>query len=145
MPISFRFGIFCLVIVLGSLGCKSKSSEKGVDIDLDKVIANAPRFPIGHNVRIASTPTTQAAGVASRIGKLAGFTTPSQTGETVIGEAKDDIAFGVEFKNPDALMWLPPELIEFTDRTSDLEISIYGKRWLWRADGTLDRLPIKSN
>jgi hypothetical protein len=125
------------VIVLGGLACKSKSSEN--EIDVDKVIATAPRFPIGHKVRIASTPTTQAAGVAGRTGTLAGFTTPSQTGENIIGEPKDDIAFGVEFKNPDALMWLPPELIEFTGRTSDLDITIYGQRWLWRSNGTLDK------
>src|SRR5688572_14261762 len=105
---SLGFRILCFVILVSSLGCKSRPPEKEI---VDNALANAPRFPIGHTVRIASTPTTQAVRLAGQVGNLTGFTTPSQTGEKVIGEAKDDIAFAVEFKNPDALMLLTPELI----------------------------------
>jgi hypothetical protein len=134
-----RHALAFLCLLSLAIGCEKKSSDSTVDID--KVLANAPRFPVGHKVRIRSTPATQAAGVDGRTGNLAGYTTPSMTGLEVIGEIKDDVAFGVEFKNPHTQLWFAPELLEFLDRTSDLEIQIYGKRWQWRADGSLAKSP----
>lgn len=126
--------------LLGCLACKSKPSED-IKVDIDKVIANAPQFPIGHRVRVIKVPQTESSGIAGRIGSLAGFTTPSQTGVEIIGEADHDTAFNVRFQNPDGNAWLPPEYLEFINRTSALEIDIYGKRWSWRADGALNQRP----
>ena len=78
--------------------------------------------------------------MAHRLGRLKGYTTPSVTGFEIIGEAKDDVAFGVEFETSNVQYWFPPELLEFVGRTSDLEIKIYRHRWLWRTDGSVHKL-----
>jgi RNase P/RNase MRP subunit p29 len=136
-----RFLVFVSsAALLGCLGCKSKPSEDS-KVDIDKVIANAPQFPIGHRVRVIKVPQTESSGIAGRIGNLAGFTTPSRTGIEILGVAEHDIAFNVTFQNPDDSAWLAPEYLEFIGRTSALEIDIYGKRWSWRAEGTLNQRP----
>ena len=134
-------GVLILCAMVTTPGCKSKSSDKSVNIDVDKILASAPRIPIGHKVRIRTTPVTQTAGFSGKVGNLSGFTMPSSTKIEVIGEATHDIAFGVKFKDRDEAYWFPPELLEFIDRTSNLEIDIYGKRWTWRTDGTLEKMP----
>ena len=56
---------------------------------------------------------------SSRVGNIAGFTKPSQSGEKVIGNVKNDLAFSVLFENPDAQLWLAPELLEFVSHTEE--------------------------
>jgi hypothetical protein len=51
----------------------------------------------GDNVRINSTPETEALGVAGRIGQVYGYPTPSVTGVAVIGDAGGDYAINVYF------------------------------------------------
>jgi len=126
-------GIFCLCA-----GCKEKPPE---GLDPKAVLANAPNIPIGHQVRIRSTQTTLDAGLAGALGTLSGFTTPSQTGVAVIGESKDDVAFAVQLTSTGAQSWFAPAVLEFVGRTSSLEIEIYGKRWIWNANGSLIRSP----
>ena len=66
----------------------------------------------GDDVRVRVTPATQAAGVAGRIGSVAGFTIPSHTRIDVIGELRDDFALSVLFENPSAQLWFAMELLE---------------------------------
>ena len=128
-----------LCLLLPGIGCKEKLPH--TKLDVAAISANAPDIPIGHRVRIRSTKTTLTTGLAGRSGTLAGFTRPSHSGAAVIGEAKDDVAFAVQFENPDTQAWFAPELLEFIERTSTLEVEIYGKHWTWSADGSLIRSP----
>lgn len=132
--------IFLFLCLLSpSIGCKEKSPQ--TKLDIDAIVANAPIIPMGHRVRIRGTKITLTAGLAGRSGTLAGFTKPSYSGVAVIGEAKEDVAFAVQFENPDTQAWFAPELLEFIGRTSTLEIEISGKHWTWSADGSLIRSP----
>ena len=127
-------GLILLCAPLMSIGCGDRSSE--IKIDLDELMAKNPQISlVGDNVRIRTMPATQAAGVAGRIGNVAGFTTPSYTGVQVIGEVKDDLAFSVTFRNPDAQLWFAPELLEFVDHAPGLDVQIGKKRLVRRADG----------
>ena len=106
------------------------------DIDLDLLAVKNPHLSLVHdNVRIRATPATEAAGVAGRIGNVAGFTTPSPTSVNVIGEVKDDLAFRVIFENSQVQLWFAPELLEFVDHAPGLEIQIGNTRLIRRADG----------
>ena len=93
----FRYlTLFCLFVVFAA--SERKAEVKGIDLDL--LAAKNPQLSlVGDNVRIRVTPATEVAGVAGRIGNVAGFTIPSQTGGEVIGEIKDDLAFSVIFEN----------------------------------------------
>jgi hypothetical protein len=129
---------FCLLLVF--VGCERKTAVKGIDLDL--LAAKNPQLSlVGDNVRIRVTPTTEAAGVAGRIGNVAGFTTPSETGVEVIGEVKDDLAFSVIFENPHAQLWFARELLEFVDHAPGLEVQIGDTRLIRRADGGWDKVP----
>src|ERR1041385_2509573 len=63
------------------------------------------QFDFGDNVRVRATPATEAAGVAGRVGYVAGFTRPSHTGIEVIGEVRNDLAFAVTLENPQTQLW----------------------------------------
>lgn len=129
--------LFCLLLM--SLGCGDRSSQK--KIGLDPVMpAGAEKFSFGDNVRIRVSSVTQAAGVAGRIGSVAGFTKPSHTKVEVIGEVKNDVAFSAIFENPHAQLWFAPELLEFVDHAPGLDIQIGKKRWVRRADGGWDEI-----
>jgi hypothetical protein len=134
----FRYlTLFCLLVVFA--GCERKPAVKGIDLDL--VAAKNPQLSlVGDNVRIRVTPKTEAAGVAGRIGNIAGFTIPSQTGVEVIGEVKDDLAFSVIFEKPHAQLWFARELLEFVDHAAGLEVQIGDKRLIRRADGGWDEV-----
>ena len=93
------------------------------------------QFDFGDNVRVRTTPATEASGVAGRIGHVAGFTTPSVTGIKVIGEVRNDLAFGVTFENPHAQLWFAPELLEFVDYGAGQDMQIGNKRWVRQPDG----------
>lgn len=90
------------------------------------------QFDFGDKVRVHTT----AAGVAGRIGYVARFTTPSLKGIQVIGEVRNDLAFGVTFENPHAQLWFAPELLEFVDYGAGQDMQIGNKRWVRRADGS---------
>src|ERR1044071_9411990 len=84
-----RFWLFLMIA-----GCERESEKNKWGIDPDLLAAKNPALSLMHdNVRIRVTPATEAAGVAGRIGNVAGFTTPSMTGVKVIGEIKEDLAF----------------------------------------------------
>ena len=89
------------------------------------------------NVRIRATAETERLGYAGRSGVCFGFTTPSVTGVTVIGDVGEDYALNVNFgrDEPDPA-WFAADLVEFIDHAPGTEISIGGKAFVRRADGT---------
>jgi hypothetical protein len=95
----------------------------------------APGF--GDNVRVRSTPLTQSAGYGGLAGVVHGFTTPSVTGVTVIGELVDDFALNVYFADRNEDAWFAPELLEFVDHAPGTEIRLEGvpKTWVRAASG----------
>ena len=130
---------FWLFLVIA--GCERESVKNKWGIDLDLLVAKNPALSLMHdNVRIRVTPATEAAGVAGRIGNVAGFTTPSMTGVEVIGEVKEDLAFSVMFENPQIQLWFAPELLEFVDHAPGQEIEIGKTKLIRRADGGWDKV-----
>jgi hypothetical protein len=98
------------------------------------------QFDFGDYVRVRAAPATEAAGAAGRIGYVAGFTKPSHTGIEVIGEVKNDLAFGVTFENPHTQLWFAPELLEFVDYGAGQDMQIGNKRWVRRSDGSWEEV-----
>ena len=62
--------------------------------------------------RVRSAPETEALGLAGLIGVYVGYTRPSSSGISVVGEAPDDYALAVQFDDPDEVFWFRPELLE---------------------------------
>lgn len=69
----------------------------------------------GDLVRIVSTPETERAGLAGRVGNVAGETQPSVSGVEVIGGTGDDFALDVRFEGSGRSHWLALDLVEFVD------------------------------
>ena len=72
------------------------------------------RAELGDTVRIARTVDTIASGHADREGTCYGFTTPSVTGVTVIGDRGNDDALNVGFED-DTSAWFDASLVVFLD------------------------------
>jgi hypothetical protein len=91
----------------------------------------------GDNVRLLSTPETEALGVAGQIGVVYGETTPSVTGVTVIGQLAGDYALNVHFDGRKDTLWFAPQLLEFIDHGAGAEIRLDGvpKKWTRGAGG----------
>jgi hypothetical protein len=103
----------CLLLFSLAAGaaCGDRPQNKINASDL-KFPQGAEKFAMGEKVYVRATAATQAAGVAGRSGNMAGFTMPSHTQVEVIGEVNQDLAFSVIFRNPDAQLWLAPDLLE---------------------------------
>jgi len=86
----------------------------------------------GDNVRVRSTPETEALGVAGRVGQVFGETTPSVTGVTVVGRPLGDHALNVHFKGRTDTLWFAPELLEFVDHAAGSEMRLDGVPKKWR-------------
>jgi|GEM_PF-1467179 len=82
----------------------------------------------GDNVRIRSTPETEAVRIAGAPGSVSGFTTPSVTNVEVIGTLQDDYALAVSIDTTGETYWLPPELVEFVDHAPGTELWVSGSR-----------------
>ena len=80
----------------------------------------------GDNVRVVSTPETEAAGLAGRSGQVYGETTPSSTGVEVIGDLASDFAINVYFEDLSQGFWLAPQLLEFIDHAPGTEMHLDG-------------------
>ena len=90
-------------------------------------------MPIFDNVRIRSTPVTDAAGYGGAEGVVFGVTTVSVTNVEVIGDAEDDCAINVDFDRTLPSAWFQPSLVEVTGQ-SEARISIGGAEFQ-RPDG----------
>ena len=87
-------------------------------------------MPIGDNVRILSSPVTDAAGLTGLVGCVDGVSAPSMSGVKPISPIEDDCAINVYFESLDADFWLDPKLVvvvsrnaEFDQLLSDFKIS----------------------
>lgn len=99
-----------------------------------------PVFPSeiqpGDEVRIVSTPVTNARGYAGRIGVCWGFTTPSYSGVDVVGEAQSDRALNVRFDDVNEAAWFAYELVEFVSYAEGTVMRIGDKTFRRNADGS---------
>jgi len=93
------------------------------------------------NVRVRSTPATEAIGIAGRLGQIYGETTPSSTGIEVFGEHARDYAISVHFTDPDCDFWIAEELVEFVDHGAGTTMTIGDKTLVRRADGEWEPVP----
>lgn len=74
----------------------------------------------GDLVRIVSTPETERAGIAGRVGRVRGETQPSASGVAVIGRVgvADDFALQVQLDGRSESHWVTLDLVEFIDPRS---------------------------
>jgi hypothetical protein len=89
------------------------------------------QISFGDNVRIISTPVTQAAGLAGLLGNVHGVTTPSVTGVDIIGQTVEDVAFNVSFEDRQEEFWFAADLLEFVDHAPGAEIRLTGISTKW--------------
>jgi hypothetical protein len=88
------------------------------------------RVEVGDIVRILTAPETVAAGYADRTGTCYGFTTPSMSGEDVIGSAVEDDALSIHFDDGSSA-WFTRSLVAFVDVDSGQMMRI-GEKWFVR-------------
>jgi hypothetical protein len=103
----------------------------------------SPEASFGDNVRVRSTPETEALGVAGRIGQVWGQTTPSVTGVALVGRSDSDCAITVHFEGRADILWFAPELLEFVDHAPGTEIRIGGASFTRDAGGNWMEAPRK--
>ena len=106
------------------------------------------RHPIDmfDNVRILSTPETEAVGLAGLVGDVYGVTTPSVTGiAPIIGQMTEDLAYGVHFEERQETIWFAPHLLELVDHGPGGEIRIKGvpKRWVRTESGKWEEIDLE--
>jgi hypothetical protein len=95
-----------------------------------------PEVEFGDEVRIVSTPDTDARAYAGRIGVCKGVTTPSYSGVEVIGEAPNDRALSVRFDDTGEEVWFSADLVEFVSCAEGTVIGIGDKTFRRNADGS---------
>lgn len=82
-------------------------------------------------VRVRRTPETEKLGLAGEIGEIYGFTTPSVTGVTVIGDDGQDFAESVFFEKTGEQLWFAEAALDYLDHDPSLEITMGGKRMFY--------------
>ncbi|WP_411880902.1 hypothetical protein [Polaromonas sp. YR568] len=98
----------------------------------------------GDRVRIKRTPETVSAEVADMVGDVHGFTTPSATGVSVIGDAPDDHAINVYFEGLSSDRWFRPDLLEFLDHNAGAEMVVGNLKAVRQSDGSWIETPVPS-
>ena len=83
-------------------------------------------FSFGDNVRIISSPATDAAGISGLAGCIYGETMPSASGVSALGELSDDYAVNVFVDELNKDFWPDPSLVEFVDHGAGAEITVAG-------------------
>ena len=78
----------------------------------------------GDTVKVLSTEQTEEAGLAGKSGEILGETSPSSTGVTYFGDAKDDYVVNVEFLDINEEYWFTPDLLEVVSDESNKETMI---------------------
>jgi len=101
------------------------------------------KITFGDNVKVLSSPETDAIGASGKIGQVYGETTPSVTSVEVIGELTDDYAINVSIEEMGSEFWFSPHLLELVDHAEGTEIVIGNYRTVRRADGSWEELEIK--
>ena len=96
----------------------------------------------GDLVRVRTTPVTEAAGVAGRVGTIHGWTTPSLGyADHVIGDPIDDVALAVHLGGKDPAVWLTPDLVEFVSYQAGQTMGVAGHTYVRKADGDWEEVP----
>ena len=80
----------------------------------------------GDNVRIISSPATDAAGISGMTGCVYGETVPSSSGAIPLGDLAEDYAVNVFVESLNEDFWLNPSLVDFIDHGEGAEITIDG-------------------
>ncbi|MCL4524150.1 MAG: hypothetical protein M1453_06515 [Acidobacteria bacterium] len=90
------------------------------------------QIAFGDTVRVRSTALTEGRGLARRVGRVFGETTPSITGVDVIGGSGADYAINVFFEDRNQAYWFAASLLEFVDHAPGTEITLEGvpKKWV---------------
>ena len=81
----------------------------------------------GDTVKILSTEQTEEAGLAGKTGEILGETSPSSTGVTYFGDAKDDYVVNVEFLDINEEYWFTPDLLELVSDDGNKETTTQSK------------------
>lgn len=81
----------------------------------------------GDTVKVLSTEQTEETGLAGKTGEILGETSPSSTGVTYFGDAKDDYVINVEFLDINEEYWFAPDLLELVSNDSNKETTTYSK------------------
>ncbi len=81
----------------------------------------------GDTVKVLSTEQTEETGLAGKTGEILGETSPSSTGVTYFGDAKDDYVINVEFLDINEEYWFAPDLLELVSDDSNKETTTYSK------------------
>ena len=85
----------------------------------------------GDNVRVRTTPETEALGIAGLTGQIYGETVPSLSGMPTVGPIPDDYAVNVMIEGHPEGLWMCPDLVEFVDHGPGITITLDGvpKKW----------------
>ena len=93
----------------------------------------------GDTVKVLSTEQTEEAGLAGKTGGILGETSPSSTGVTYFGDAKNDYVVNVEFLDINEEYWFTPDLLEIVSEKNNKETStqtktVEQKKWwqVWK-------------
>jgi hypothetical protein len=78
----------------------------------------------GDTVKILNSEQTDEAGLSGKTGEVLGETSPSSTGVTFFGDAKDDYVINVAFVEPNAEYWFTPDLIEIMEGDNEKETTV---------------------
>jgi hypothetical protein len=89
----------------------------------------------GDNVKVVSSPETDAIGVAGKLGQVYGETIPSVTSVEVIGKSDSDYAINVLLEETGETYWFAPHLLEFINHAEGTEVVIRNHKAVRRADG----------
>ena len=81
----------------------------------------------GDIVKVLSSEQTEEAGLSGKTGEILGETSPSSTGVTYFGDAKDDYVVNVEFLDINEEYWFTPDLLELVSDDSNKETTTQSK------------------
>ena len=81
----------------------------------------------GDIVKVLSSEQTEEAGLSGKTGEILGETSPSSTGVTYFGDAKDDYVVNVEFLDINEEYWFTPDLLEVVSDDSKKETTTQAK------------------
>ena len=78
----------------------------------------------GDNVKILNSAETDELGLSGKIGEVLGETSPSSTGVSFFGDAKDDYVINVAFEEPNAEYWFTPDLLELVNQDEKAKTTV---------------------
>ena len=87
------------------------------------------------HVRVLPERETEQAGLAGLVGQIYGFTTPSITGFSVVGDLHEDFAIAVQFEDRQDAVWLAAQVVEFVDHAPGTEIDVGSKQLVRDSSG----------